>query len=57
MDGYQKALSLGAAYSGATKPIAFTANGSWLVTEIISCRWNNGQGKAPGTVGLNRGDN
>jgi len=48
--------SIGVAYNGATKPTTFTISASWLVTEITTYHWNNGQGKTPGTIGLRAAD-
>lgn len=43
--------SNGSAQNGAT-PTTFTVSESWLVTEIKTYHWNNGNGITPGTIGL-----
>ncbi len=43
--------SLGSAHKGAT-PTTFTISESWLVTEIKTYHWNDGNGVTPGTIGL-----
>jgi hypothetical protein len=43
--------SNGSAHNGA-KPTSFTVSESWLVTEIKTYHWNNGNGVIPGTIGL-----
>jgi len=47
--------SLGSAQNGAT-PTTFTVSESWLVTEIKTYHWNNGNGATPGTIGLMAAD-
>jgi len=46
-----KVTSIGSAQNGAT-PTTFTVSESWLVTEITTYHWNNGNGVTPGTIGL-----
>lgn len=47
--------SLGSAHNGAT-PTTFTISEPWLVTEIKTYHWNNGNGVTPGTIGLMAAD-
>ncbi|NLB54007.1 MAG: hypothetical protein GX808_13870 [Syntrophomonadaceae bacterium] len=41
-----------AVYNGPTVPTTFSVNSPHLVTEIHDYHWNNAQGAAPGTIGL-----
>lgn len=50
-----KVTSIGSAHNGAT-PTTFTISESWLVTEIKTYHWNNGNGVTPGTIGLMAAD-
>ncbi|HPJ30168.1 MAG TPA: hypothetical protein PLZ42_02115 [Methanothrix sp.] len=47
--------TLGAVQNGPTSPTIFTIDREWTVTEIKTYHWNYGQGKAPGTIGLQDG--
>jgi hypothetical protein len=38
--------------SGATVPTTFTVDSTWLVTQLRTYHWNEGQGTTPGTIGL-----
>jgi len=51
-----KVWSLGTVYNGITAPTMFTINEPWLVTEIYTYHWNNGQGATPGTISLRSAD-
>ena len=48
--------STGVADNGATVPTTFEIDQAWKVTQILTYHWNDGQGKAPGTVGLRAAD-
>lgn len=48
--------SVGVAENGATKPTIFTIDESWLVTEIKTYHWNDGNGVAPGMISLKSSD-
>ncbi|MEN3003149.1 hypothetical protein [Dehalobacterium formicoaceticum] len=41
-----------AVYNGPTVPTTFSIDSPHLVTEIHNYHWNDGQGAAPGTIGL-----
>jgi hypothetical protein len=47
--------SIGSAHNGAA-PTTFSVTEPWLVTEIKTYHWNNGNGAAPGTIGLMASD-
>jgi hypothetical protein len=42
----------GGVENGATAPTEFTIHEPWLVTAITTYHWNDAQGAAPGTIGL-----
>jgi hypothetical protein len=49
-------MSFDIAYKGATAPTTFRITESWLVTEIGTYHWNDGNGAEPGTISLRADD-
>ncbi len=47
-----KITSIHSAHNGATTPTTFTISETWLITEIRTYHWNDGQGVTPGLLGL-----
>ena len=48
--------SIGGAENGPSQPTVFTIAESWMVTEIKTYHWNNGQGVPPGMISLKSSD-
>jgi hypothetical protein len=49
-------FNVGEVYNGASTPTVFTIREAWLVNEIETYHWNQGQGVTPGTIGLKAAD-